>query len=198
MNEIPQVRDYFPEAPREWLDLPAEMTVDVALSDGACVYGGVFTYYARNSVDEALRVLCGPREDGILIAYTLNVRQVVPLLRWDMDWPLSRRGREVPVKRQLAQGAAPWDFETDRSLVNLYQAFSGRGQWNPPYFGQPVVRLRVGGRTREAAIANWYRCARALRRLKNEVIELASDSPAGDDLTVASESEMALRPGRTP
>ena len=158
----------------------------------------MLTYYVRNSVEDALRVLCGPRVEGILIAYTLNVRQVVPLLRWDMDWPLSRRGREVPVKRQLAQGAAPWDFETDRSVLTLYQAFPGRGQWNPPYFGQPVVRLRVGGRTAEEAVANWYTCALALRRLRNQMIESTNDSPAGDGLTVDSESEMALRTWRTP
>ncbi|MGB7932047.1 MAG: hypothetical protein WCH04_07450 [Gammaproteobacteria bacterium] len=106
-------------------------------------------------------------------------------------------GTHLPVKRQLAQGAAPWDFETDRSLLTLYQAFPGRGQWNPPYFGQPVVRLRVGGRTAEEAVANWYTCARALRRLRNQVIEPANDSPVGDGLTVDSESAVALRAGRT-
>jgi hypothetical protein len=166
MSNDKVVADFFPEAPAVWLTLPAELNVDIALSEGACVYGQVFTYYARDSLEEALRVVCGPRQDGILIGYHLAARGVIPLLRWSIDWPLARRGREAPVKRTLVQGAAPWDFETDRTFVSLYQAFPGRGQWNPPYFGETTVRLRAAGRTAQEAVTHWHACAAVLRRLR--------------------------------
>jgi hypothetical protein len=192
------VGHYLPEAPRDWLHLPAELVVGFTLSEGACVSRYTFEEYRRDAIEEVLRVVCGPRQDGILITYSLVAREVVPLLAWDVDWPLSRRGKEPPERREKVQGMLPWEYEADRSLLTIYQHVPGTGFWcAPPYCSKPVARLRVGGRTREAAITNWTTCARALRRLRNQVIEPANDSPAGDDLTVDSESEMALRTGRT-
>jgi len=168
--EYRQVGSYLPEAPEDWLQLPAKLDVSFTLSAGACVYGGLFKVYQRDSLEDVLRVVCGPRQDGILIAYTLAVQEVVPLLRWDVDWPLVRQGKQQPFKRDKVEGALPWESETDLSLLTLYQQVSGTNLWHaPPYYAKPVVRLRVGGRTPETAIANWYTCARVLRTMKQSI-----------------------------
>jgi hypothetical protein len=163
------VESYLPDAPKDWQQLPSELVVGFTLSEGACVGGGTFNEYSRDSLEDVLRVVCGPRQDGILIAYTLAAREVIPLLKWDVDWPLSRRGTAAPERREKVQGMLPWETEADQSLLSIYQHVSGTGFWGaPPYFSKPVVRLRVGGRSQEEAISNWYQCARALRRLKKD------------------------------
>jgi hypothetical protein len=158
---------YLPELPKEWLHLPVELSVDFDMSEGACVTPWLFREYRRNSLKEVLEVSYGPRHDGLLIFYHLVVREVIPLLAWDVDWPLSRRGKDAPYKREKVQGALPWEYHPDQSILTIYQWLPIRS-WKmaPPYFGQPVVRLRVGGRTREEAVVNWHQCARALRKLK--------------------------------
>jgi hypothetical protein len=172
--EYPAVERLMPEAPRDWLQLPAELVVRFTLSEGACVMGATFEEYRRDSIDAALRVVCGPRQGGLLISYTLTAREVLPLLEWNVDWPLARRGKEEPTQRGRVQGALPWEDETDQSLLSVYQHLPATGRaLAPSYFSKPVVRLRVGGHSREAAIANWHRCARALRRLKPDIPEKA-------------------------
>jgi hypothetical protein len=99
---------------------------------------------------------------------------VIPLLQWDVDWPLARRGKEVPTRRGKAQGALPWKYEAGQPLLAIYQHLPATGrELTPPCFSKPVVRLRVGGHSREAAIANCHRCARALRELKRDIPEKA-------------------------
>ena len=163
------VESYLPESPKDWLHLPTELVVGFTLSEGACVGGGTFNEYSRDSLEDVLRVVCGPRQDGILIAYTLAAREVIPMLSWDVDWPLTRRGTTAPERREKVQGMLPWETEADQSLLSIYQHVSGTSFWGvPPYFSKPIVRLRVGGRSQEEAISNWYQCARALRRLKKD------------------------------
>ena len=170
--EYRPVGDYLPEAPQDWHNLPAEWMVGFVLSDKACVSQHTFDEYQRDSVGDVLRVVCGPRHDGLLINYTLTAREVVPLLAWDCDWPLSRRGKAPPERREKVQGMLPWEYEADRSLLTIYQHVPGTGFWcAPPYCSKPVVRLRVGGRTREQAIANWHACADVLRRVRKALPE---------------------------
>ena len=168
--EYRPVAIYLPKAPQDWLHLPAEFVVSFSLSEGACVTGGLFEEYRRDSLEEVLRIVCGPRQDGILIAYSLAAREVVPLLTWDIDWPLARRGKGAPVRRDKVQSTLPWDSETDQSLFSIYQHVPGTGFWiAPPYYSKPTVRLRVGGRSQEEAVSNWYQCARALRTMKQNI-----------------------------
>ena len=149
------IESYLPEAPKDWLQLPAEFVVSITLSEGACVTGGLFESYRRDALEDVLRVICGPRHDGILITYALATREVIPLLNWDIDWPLTRRGTAAPERRGKVQGTLPWETEADQSLLSIYQHVSGTNFWGaPPYYSKPVVRLRVGGRSQEEAISN--------------------------------------------
>ena len=171
--EYRSVASCLPDAPHEWLQLPAELVVGFELSEGACVSRYTFDEYSRDSLEDVLRVACGPRQDGILIDYTLAAREVIPLLSWDVDWPLTRRGTAAPERREKVQGMLPWETETDLSLLTIYQHVPGTGFWlTPPYFSKPVVRLRVGGRSQEEAVSNWYQCARALRAMKRNIPEI--------------------------
>jgi hypothetical protein len=168
--EFRSVGGYLPEAPRDWLHLPGELVVGFTLSEHAFVNGHTYDTYSRDSIEAALRVVCGPRHDGLLIGYTFATREVIPLLQWDIDWPLARRGKSEPTRREKVQGDLPWESETDQSLFTLYQHVPGTGFWcAPPYYSKPVVRLRVGGRSQDEAIANWHQCARALRKVKQNI-----------------------------
>ena len=169
--EYQPVSALMPEAPKNWLNLPCELTVRFGLSEGACTYRSLFTEYKRNTISEALRVVCGPRLDGILFHYTLEAREVTPFLLWDVDWPLLRRGKESASEREKIQGGLPWEYDADRTLFEIYQ-YRGRSSiWKPaPYFGEPSVRLRVGGQTPEDAANNWYVCASVIRKIRSAII----------------------------
>lgn len=161
-----RVSTFLPEAPADWLELPAELCVSFELSEGAAVGESKFREYSRDSLEEALRVLLRGRQWGILIAYTLAVREVVPFIPWEVDWPLARKGETVPSKRERTQGVLPWESENDPSLLSIYQSVRRIGMGTPHCFDEPVLRLRAGGRTPEEAESNWHRCAKALRGLK--------------------------------
>lgn len=167
---------HLPEIPDIWRNLPVELCLDFELSNNACISHLTFREFSRDSLKDALKVVCGPRQDGILIRYLLEVRGAVPMLGWDVDWPLARRGKNPPERREKVQGPAPWDYEANSVILLLYQHMEGIGMWPyaPPFFGEPIVRLRVGGRTREEAVSNWYKCAKALRKWRREFSAQAS------------------------
>jgi hypothetical protein len=167
---LPQYRrasDYLPELPKEWHDLPCELVVAFSLSDGAHVGRDTFKHYQRDTLSDALGVLRNGRHDGILIRYQLQTRGVVPFLFWDSDSPLARRGKDEPRERQKVQKGVPWEVDADPTILELYQHLTSDDPWSagPPYFGEPTIWLRVGGRTKEEADDNWTRCAKALRQL---------------------------------
>ena len=169
--EYPPVTDLMPEAPEEWLDLPCELTVGFSLSGDGCDPPSLYAEFRRKSIEDALRVLCGARHDGILVHYILHAREVIPFLLWDVDWPLLRRGKDQPWERTRVQGVAPWEFEPDTTLMEIYQYIRYNNfEGIPPFWGEPNVRLRVGGRTRETAVKNWYTCASVLRKLRRAII----------------------------
>lgn len=161
---------HLPEIPEAWRNLPVEVCVDFELADGAGINHRTFREFSRDSLKDALEVVCSPRHDGFLIQYVIAVRGAIPLLEWDVDWPLARRGKTPPERRKKVQGPAPWDYEADSEILSVYQHMEWVSNriWSIPYFGEPIVRLRVGGRTQEEAISNWHRCAKALRKWRRE------------------------------
>ena len=166
-NEYLPAQNYLPELPKDWLPLPVELCVSFELSENACAPPFIFRDCRRNSLKEALEVLYGPRHDGLLICYALVVRKVTPFLAWNVDWPLSRRGKEAPFKRRKVQGTFPWEYHADQTILAVYQWAPLRGfELSPDYFAQPTIRLIVGGKSQEEAISNWHKCAKALRKMK--------------------------------
>ncbi|MDQ7006845.1 MAG: hypothetical protein Q9Q40_06400 [Acidobacteriota bacterium] len=157
------------ELPEAWHEIPTEFVLRIGLSAGACLYREIFQEYARDSLEGVIDVVCSPRWPGLLFGYSLEAHGVIPMLPWYVDWPLSRRGLNGPELREKVQGTFPWELETDSSLLTLYQHLPKGGRWNAaPYEGEPVVRLKVAGRTADEAVANWHRCARALRRIRRQ------------------------------
>ena len=170
--EHQKVGSFLPQAPKEWLDYPAELLVGIDLSEGISVSKNTVEEFARDSLDAAIDVVFGPRKWGILIGYTLAVCEVIPFLSWNVDWPLARRGKEEPWRREKKQGILPWEYEADNSLLSIYQCLPCSGTALAPHVSdEPVVRLRVGGRNRDEAVSNWHTCARALRKLKLQGIQ---------------------------
>lgn len=170
-----KVRSYLPNAPADWLDWPAELAVGFGLSEDVCLTPRLYEEFKRATLWDALRVVCGPREEGLLVGYSLAAREIVPLLRWNVDWPLARQGTALPFRRQPVQRDVPWEQRADLRLLTVYQQVGTSARtWAPLYFDRPTVRLLVGGRTRDDAVSNWHRCARALRRLRSDSVELGA------------------------
>jgi len=160
---------YLPDLPEDWRNLPVELCVTIELSDEACFTPDLLREFRRATFTDALAVLYGPRVEGITIGYKLVVQDVIPFLPWDVDWPLSRRGNDVPYKRSKLEGTLPWKEYPDQALLTVYQYLPSKSIWRfgPLFYGQPSVRLSVGGRSQEAAVSNWHRCAKALRKIKS-------------------------------
>lgn len=161
-KEFSHAETFLPEIPIDWRHLPVELCVGFELSERSCAWPSAYREFARTSFSEALHVLLGHHYDGLLIGYSLVAREVIPLLAWDVDWPLSRRGKEPPFRRGKSQGQLPWEYSYDVTLLSVYQMMPIRSG----YYGEPIVRLRVGGRDRRDIVSNWQSCARALRRLR--------------------------------
>lgn len=159
--------EYLAELPQAWHALPCELVLGFTLSEGAHVSRQTFREYRRDSFPEALQVLKSGRRDGLLLHYQLQARGVVPLLAWDADWPLARIGKENPHPRKKIQQAVPWESEADPTLLEIYQYVPSSGVWaaGPDYFGEPAIRLRVGGIDSGKAKSNWTMCAKALRQV---------------------------------
>jgi hypothetical protein len=169
--EYRNVGSYLAEAPTDWLAWPAALCHDLDLSENTAMSEDTFLGYSRDSLEEALRVVCGGRRWGIALHYSLQVQELFPLLPWEVDWPLSRRGTDEPQKRGRVQGSLPWDMVHDRSLLTIYQAVPWVGTFMSIHtFREPVVRLKVAGKTAEEAIGNWQKCAKALRRLRLKLV----------------------------
>jgi hypothetical protein len=166
------VAHYLPEAPEEWLKLPSVLAVGFTLSDCTSIGTDTFDEFERDSMEDAFKVLCGEREWGLLIGYTIAAREVIPFLPWLLDAPLSRRGSSEPEEREKVQGELPWELVPDQKLVSVYQTARIVGSfWSAPSpYAETSIRLQVGGLSPENAIENWERCAKALRRMKKKVV----------------------------
>lgn len=157
----------FPDVPTKWLGIPAEWVVGFQLSDGAGVTLTLYGEYERDSLEGVMDIVGGERHPGILINYNLVAREVYPFLTWDVDWPLARRSKDLPAQRTKTQGELPWEEVTNCSLLTIYQYLPiENSTWEIPYYGQPVVRLRVAGLSREDAVRNWHHCAKIIRKVR--------------------------------
>jgi hypothetical protein len=166
-REFRRVEEFLPEAPKDWLDLPAELVLGVNISEHVSIPGNFWEQFRRETLRDAVEVVCSPRISGFALNYTLAAREVIPLLRWDLSWPLSRRGKRRPEKREAVQGSVPWEHHADTSLLTIYQSVPGGGEFGAPdYFSEPTIRLQVGGRTSDQAITGWHQCAKPLRKIR--------------------------------
>lgn len=160
--------ELLPGLPVAWEGIPAEIEVTIQLSDGACLYPGIFKEYKQTSFSEVLETLYGERNDGILLGYSLVSREVTPLLLWDIDWPLARAGEKKPTRRKKVSIEA-LEKIADPTLLEVHQYLPSNSSGSSPYYGQPTIRLRVGGFTEQTAITNWQLCAKLLREIKKSM-----------------------------
>ena len=79
------VGDYLPSSPEEWQQLPAELVVSFELSEGAGVCAALFDAYQRDSLEEAVATVCQPRIGGLLLHYSLVVRELIPMTPYEVD-----------------------------------------------------------------------------------------------------------------
>ncbi len=146
------------------------MSVDLDLSEDISVSSDIVAEFSRDTLLEAIRTLYEPRHWGLLFSYSLVVLGALPLLEWDVDWPLARRGGDGPTRRGKVQGDLPWEYEANCALLTIYQWAPSIGSaWAPHHCAKPVIRLRVGGRTPNEAVSNWLTSAKALRRLRRSL-----------------------------
>jgi hypothetical protein len=163
--------ELFPETPELWRDYRCKVSLTITPSENAMVTPSLFNEFRRDNLEDAMRIVCAPRTDNILIGYSLETTEVVPFLAWNCDWPLARTGKNHPEEREQVQGSLPWEFEPDATLLTIYQHLPGVGFLNLPLpFGEPTIRLSVGGRTPDEAIENWRQCAKPLRLLRKETL----------------------------
>lgn len=160
---IDTVARLFPGAPVAWHGFPASVEVSFALVEGNSVYPSLFDDYRRSDFESAARTLLGTNVDGLFLNYALEVRGIFPHFGYEVEWPLARRGKSKPVRRQSATKIHPESHEPDRTLVELSQSPKGG------YFSGSTTMLRVGGRTADEAIDNWMSCARAIRALRKDL-----------------------------
>ena len=137
--------------PTFWYDAPVLVEVGLVLTEYNCVYGGFSRDFGVNTVADALLRLA--RDDTVFLQYRFFPRDMSPGYRYDVDWPLLRRGTSAPQPRQIIEDDGPphWD-ET---------LFEIRNEPLPNQRGRRY--LRVGGHTPALAIRNWLACAQVLR-----------------------------------
>jgi len=134
------------------------------LTENGCVSSAFYEEYDALNVEEATDKLFAPENEGILARYRIHTEEIASPYRWNVSWPLFRRGSEKGiVKRGKRQGAVPWYWYDDDTLFEI---------WNKPldsYGFKTRFMLTVGGRTKEEAVENWHLLVKPLRKRFKEV-----------------------------
>ena len=154
----------FSKVPDEWLDWPCHVEVSYTLTENGCVSSACYEEYDALNVEEATDKLFAPENEGILARYRIHTEEIASPYRWNVSWPLFRRGSEKGiVKRGKRQGAVPWYWYDDDTLFEI---------WNKPldsYGFKTRFMVEVGGRNKEEAVENWHLLVKPLRKRFKEV-----------------------------
>jgi len=165
------VPDFLPGAPESWCDLRVRLTHRFDRSEEQYITEELWNAYRSDSLEDALGKVFAGTETGVLVDYELSTTDVVPPLEWTVDWPLLRRGEDPPERRGRLPESLPWPIQISPVLLRLYQLPLPSDCRAPfGHYRNPTVRLQVGGRTAEEAVANWRRCAGILRRAKRGLV----------------------------
>lgn len=177
------VADCFPAAPVEWQAWPAAVEVSFTLLEGTCVYRALYEEYAAADMLDAATKFFLPANDQIFVNYRLHARGLVPAFAWYVTWSIMRKGVGVGFQpRGPIQGAAPWDWGPDDTLLHIVNEPRG-GVYTPG-----VRTLRVGGRTKREAAENWWRCVGFFREIRRRV--RAPEKPRSEGSTGTGEDQL--------
>jgi hypothetical protein len=164
---VMRVRDFFPEAPADWLDWPAEIEVAFSLLEGQGVNQSLYEEYAVSTMEEAVDNIFAGTNDCIFVHYRLHTVSVVPLFEWYLSRGVKVRGRKGTYsRREEIETAFPGEFEPENTLLEL---------WNDPRGYNDCIRmLRVGGRGKKDALSNWEACIGEIRRTASRLFRVPS------------------------
>ena len=164
-----RVGEMLPDAPKHWRDLTVEIQIAIQMSEGVGVYQALYDEYKRDSLEDVVETVFKPRDPGFLFHYSLKTTETTPLTPYEVDWPFSRKGSQVPYKRGKVTRDTPWSQETNTTLIKVYQWAPRYGMWGlASFYSKPIVRLVVAGQTPQDSIANWHAAAKVLRKMKPE------------------------------
>lgn len=162
--------EHMPNPPEEWKDLPIKIEVRIGLSEGAGVNRSTYEEYSVDTLQEAVQRVSSPRIHGILLIYEIFAVGAISLAPYEVDWPLSRRGKDLPYKREKVQGTLPWEYKSSNRLFSIYQHVKKVGaSWSYAYYDEPVVRLSVAGKNPDSTIQNWNKVAKYFRSLRSKM-----------------------------
>jgi len=173
----------FSKVPDEWLDWPCHVEVAYTPIGYDCVSES--EEYDVLNVEEATNKLFAPGNEEILAGYRIHTVGIASPYRWNVSWPLFRRGNEKGiVKREKRQGNAPWYWYDDDTLFEIWNKpldSCGKRQGALPWYWydddtqldsyefKTRFMLTVGGRTKEEAVENWHLLVKPLRKRFKEV-----------------------------
>ena len=147
--------------PGGWFLGSGKIEVSMQLLDWLhnCVDERFFKVFAADSLEQAVSHLV--KNSDMPLRYRVVDKAAAMHLTCDVTWPLNRRGdSEGFDSRRLRQGPAPWDYETDDTLFEVWRRAEMLGMRYP----QPwTLMLTVGGRSRTDAAENWSLVASILR-----------------------------------
>jgi hypothetical protein len=151
--------------PEDWVNFPIDFDLSIRLSENVLFNKNMYEQYRVNSFEAIIENIFSERIDGYLLSYSLVAKEVTPLLIWDVDWPLLRAGKNFPIKRDMLEGSLPSQYVNNNNLLTIYQSIKKNPRGNPYFYGEPTVRLRVGGISEKIAIKNWYKCSKAIKAI---------------------------------
>lgn len=158
-----------PEAPEAWQRWPVSINLAFTLYDNFCVSRNLINEYRRPTLYEAaIKLFESETNDYVFPSYGIHAEGVVPAFEWYVSWPLLRRGTEDGIlRRGKISGAEGWDGLYESTLVRLYRFPTKYSDSSWSYLpSQGRLMLDVGGRTKDETINNWYRLAKALRKIR--------------------------------
>lgn len=151
--------------PEEWRSWECKLDVSFWLTAYTCVHRQLYREYERNNIEDAASTVFDYANCEIFVGYRLHPKEVIPAFEWYVSWPVQRRGSDDAFERRRPrQGDAPWDSEHENTLCTLWNDPRGMHGWELAGTSQ-VYMLRAGGRTKDEAVDNWYKCAKVFRRI---------------------------------
>ena len=147
--------------PGGWFLGSGKIEVSMQLLDWLhnCVDERFFKVFAADSLEQAVLYLV--KNADIPLHYRVSEKTSAIHFTCSVTWPLNRKGgAEGFSSRPLRQGAAPWDYEVDDTVFEIWR----RAEILSMPCSQPwILMLTVGGRSRVDAAANWSLVASILR-----------------------------------
>ena len=156
------IKDIFPEAPSNWLELEGEIEIRFQLLEGQGVNESSFQELGVQTISQAIKHLANPEAKELGLYYVIKLLNEEISFTHFLEWPLKKRtGKPFIQEWDSMRRRNLWEPELNEKRPPLLVLRVDRKS----VYGPSVTRLNVSGYSEVDAFDNWLDCVKPLRKL---------------------------------